>query len=287
MTALNGKLYLLGGRGIKPVEEYDPASNQWRQLSPTPMELNHFQALVVGERIALVGAMTGNYPKEPPVPNVWWFNPAKDEWTKGPAMPAGRGRGGAGTVLYKDKIYLIGGNTNGHWNGFVPWADVLDLKTGQWSPLPDAPHARDHFQAALVGGKIVTAGGRRTYTETKHTFDLTVPEVDVYDIEPGKWTTLAENIPTPRGGCMMAVRDGKVIITGGESGAQGGAHKEVEALNLATGHWEKLPPLNQGRHGSGTVFIGDALYVAAGCATKGGKHEINSMEKLAWPPGAK
>ena len=287
MTALNGKLYLLGGRGIKPVEEYDPTSNRWRQLSPTPMEMNHFQALVVGDRIALVGAMTGNYPKEPPVPNVWWFTPAKDEWTKGPAMPAGRGRGGAGTVLYNDKIYLIGGNTNGHWNGFVPWVDVLDLKTGLWSPLPDAPHARDHFQAALVDGKIVAAGGRRTYTETKHTFDLTVPEVDVYDIESGKWTTLSNNIPTPRGGCMVAVRDGKVIITGGESTAHALAHKEVEALDMATGHWEKLPPLNQGRHGSGTAFIGDTLYVAAGCATKGGKHEINTMEKLVWPPGAK
>ena len=67
MTALNGKLYLLGGRGVKAVEEYDPASKGWRQLSKTPMQLHHFQALVVGDRIALVGAMTGGYPKEPPV----------------------------------------------------------------------------------------------------------------------------------------------------------------------------------------------------------------------------
>ena len=107
MTALNGKLYLLGGRGVKPVEEYDPAANAWKKLSPTPMQIHHFQALVVADRIALVGAMTGGYPKEPAVPNVWWFDPAKDEWTKGPAMPAGRERGGAGTVLHDNKIYLV------------------------------------------------------------------------------------------------------------------------------------------------------------------------------------
>jgi len=282
LTALNGKLYLLGGRGVKPVEEYDPASNRWRQLSPTPMQIHHFQAVTVGTRIALVGAMTGGYPKEPAVPNVWWFDPAKDEWTKGPAMPAGRERGGAGTVVHGENIYLIGGNTNGHWNGFVPWTDVLDLKTGQWTSLPDAPHARDHFQAALVDGKIVAAGGRRTYAETKQTFDLTVPEVDVYDIATGKWTTLVDKIPTPRAGCMAVVRDGKMIVLGGESVSQPLAHAEVEALSLADGKWSVLPALKQGRHGTGAAFIGNELFVAAGCAKRGGGAEINSMEKLSF-----
>jgi N-acetylneuraminic acid mutarotase len=283
MTALNGKLYLLGGRGVKAVEEYDPASKGWRQLSNTPMQLHHFQALVVGGRIALVGAMTGGYPKEPAVPNVWWLDPAKDEWTKGPAMPAGRERGGAGAVLHENKIYLVGGNTNGHWNGFVPWLDVLDLKTGQWTALPDAPHARDHFQAALVGGKIVAAGGRRTSAETKQTFDLTVPEVDVYDLATGKWTTLADKIPTPRAGCMAVARDGKVVVIGGESVSQPQAHAEVEALSLAEGKWTAWPGLNQGRHGTGVALIRDELYVAAGCAKRGGSPEINTVERLRWP----
>ena len=284
MTALNGKLYLLGGRGAKPVEEYDPASNSWKQLGKTPMELHHFQAVPVGNRIALVGAMTGGFPKEPAVPNVWWYEPAKDEWTKGVKIPAARQRGGAGAVLHENKIYLICGNTNGHWNGFVPWVDVLDLKSGEWTQLPDAPHARDHFQAALVDGKIIAAGGRRTYTEMKQTFSLTVSEVDVFDIASGKWTTLAEKIPTPRAGCMAAARDGKAIIVGGESEVHGEAHNEVEALTVATGKWETLPPLNQGRHGTGSPFIGDTMYVAAGCKQRGGGAEINSMEKLVWPP---
>lgn len=287
MTSLNGKLYLLGGRGVKPVEEYDPASGAWRKLLPTPMEIHHFQALAVADRIALVGAMTGGYPKEPAVSNVWWFEPAKDEWTKGSAMPAGRERGGAGTVLHGDKIYLVCGNTNGHWNGFVPWVDMLDLKTGQWTPLPDAPHARDHFQAALVDGKIVAAGGRRSYAETKQTFNLTVTEVDVYDIAAGRWTTMKGQIPTPRAGCMSVARDGKVVVIGGESDRQPQAHAEVEAFTLAEGSWSAWPSLNQGRHGTGAAFIGNELYVAAGCAKRGGSPEINSVEKIVWRPTEK
>lgn len=283
LVAVSGKLYLLGGRGIKPVEEYDPAANTWKQLAAPPMQIHHFQAIAVEGRIAMVGAMTGGYPKEPALPNIWWFDPQKNEWSQGVEIPEARRRGGAGAVLHEGKIYLVCGNTNGHWNGFVPWMDVLDLKTGQWSVLPDAPHARDHFQAALVDGKIIAAGGRRTYTETKQTFNLTVPEVDVFDIAIGAWSTLSENIPTPRAGCMATVRDGRIIIIGGESGGENDAHSEVEALLLSTGKWEKLPPLNEGRHGTGATFIGDTVYVAAGCAVKGGGKEIDSMERLVWP----
>ena len=251
------------------------------------MEFHHFQPVVVGDRIALVGAMTGGYPKEPSVPNVWWFDPAKDEWSKGVEIPEARRRGGAGAVLHDGKIYLVCGNTNGHWNGFVPWVDVLDLKSGEWKQLPDAPHARDHFQAGIVDGKIVAAGGRRTYAEVNQTFDLTVPEVDVFDIAGGKWTTLAEKIPTPRAGCMAVVHDGQFIVVGGESVAQGAAHNQVESLSLVTGKWTALPSLNQGRHGTGCPFIGDTMYVAAGCKQRGGGAEINSMEKRVWPSPAK
>jgi N-acetylneuraminic acid mutarotase len=220
------------------------------------------------------------------VPNVWWFDPAKDEWTKGPAMPAGRARGGAGAVLHDNKIYLVCGNTNGHWNGFVPWMDVLDLKTGQWTALPDAPHARDHFQIGIVDGKIIAAGGRQSFTETKQTFNLTVPEVDVFDLAKGQWTVFKENIPTPRAGCVAAAQDGLLVVIGGESGTQPQAHREVEALSLAAGKWSAWPSLNEGHHGAGAAFIGDDLYVVAGCTRRGGGSETNSMERLRWTPNA-
>lgn len=284
LTALDGKLYLLGGRGIHPVEAYDPATKGWKKLAPPPMELHHFQALAVDGKIAVVGAMTGKYPHEPPVENVWWFDPKANIWTKGVEIPEGRRRGGAGAVLGDDgSIYLVCGITDGHWNGFVPWVDKLDWKTGKWTSLPDAPHARDHFNAVLVDGKIVAASGRTTYGEKKKVFDLTVPEVDVYDIATGEWTTLPDNIPTPRAGAMNVGRDGKVIVIGGEVATQKPANNEVEMLTLASGQWEKLPPLNRSRHGTGAAILGDTIHVASGVGNRGGKPLLDSMETLAWP----
>ncbi len=287
LTAMDGKLYLIGGRGIKPVEEYDPITNRWKKLAPPPIELHHFQAVAVDGKIAVVGAFTGRFPKEPPVPELWWFDPAANDWSKGPEISEARRRGSAGVVLADHKLYLVCGITNGHWNGFVPWLDVLDLKTGQWTELPDAPHARDHFQAAVVDGKIVAAGGRTSFGENKQVFGLTVPAVDVYEIATNQWTTMPAPIPTPRAGCMAVSRDRNVVILGGESGKQPDAHREVEAFSLETGGWQVLPSLLEGRHGTGAAFIGDTLYIAAGCAMRGGKPELDTMETLEWEKSTK
>lgn len=282
-ASVDGVLYLIGGRGMKPVEAFDPQTNRWTPKSKTPMQLHHFSAVTVEKKIAVLGALTGGFPKEQPVPNLWWYKPATDTWTQGPEIPVDRRRGAAGCVLEGDKLYLVGGNTNGHWNGFVPWLDSLDLKTGEWKRLPDAPRARDHFQAALVDGKIIAAGGRRTHAEEKHVFDLTIAEVDVYDIASGTWNTLEKPIPTLRAGAPTVVREGRVIVIGGESGTQGQAHSEVEALTPATGLWETLPPMSEPRHSGGAAFVKDDLYFVAGCTNRGGGQERTTVEKLSWP----
>jgi N-acetylneuraminic acid mutarotase len=282
-ASVDGVLYLIGGRGMKPVEAFDPTTNRWTTKAMPPMQMHHFAATTIGQKIAVFGALTGGYPKEQPVPNLWWYEPAQDVWTKGPEIPEDRRRGAAGSVLDGDKLYLVCGSTDGHWSGFVPWLDCLDLKTGEWTRLPDAPHARDHFQAVIVDGKIIAAGGRRTHAEKKHVFDLTVPEVDVYDIATGKWSTLAQPIPTQRAGAPTVVRGDRVIVIGGESGKQSVAHGQMEALTPSTGAWETLSPLGQPRHSGGAAFINDDLYFVAGCTQCGGRVEQTTVEKLSWP----
>jgi hypothetical protein len=280
MTALDGKLYLLGGRGIQPVEAYDPQANTWQPLSPPPLELHHFQAVPFAGRILVAGAMTGKYPHEQPVTNIWFFNPAKNLWEQGPEIPADRRRGGGGVVVSGRKVYFICGITNGHWNGFVSWCDVWNSANNQWTILPDAPHARDHFQAACVDGKIVAAGGRTTYGEKNKVFDLLVPETDIFDLASGQWETNHPKLPTPRAGCSVEVVGDSVLVIGGESMAQTTAHNEVEALSLRTLTWQTLPPLNQGRHGTGSAILDGAIYTASGVGNRGGKPQLDSTEQL-------
>ncbi|NDK55802.1 malectin domain-containing carbohydrate-binding protein [Pontibacter fetidus] len=274
------KFYLMGGRGIKPVQAYIPSSKTWTDHAQTPIELHHFQAVTLDGLIYVAGAFTGGYPYETPVPHLYIYDPVKNTWIQGPAIPENRLRGSAGAVVYNKKLYLVGGLTDGHNSGHVTWFDEYDPATNTWKTMPDAPRARDHFHAAIVHNKLYLAGGRRSSYGTGETFSLTVPEVDVFDFATGTWQTLpaASNIPTPRAGTTTAVLGEEVIVIGGESVAQTQAHQEVEALNINNHTWRRLANLQQGRHGMQAIVNNNGIYVAAGSGQQGGEPELNTQE---------
>ena len=286
-VGFEGKMYLIGGRRVNPVDVFDPSNNRWSAKSATPLELHHFQAVTFADRIYLMGAMTGPYPKEKPLEQIVAYEPKSDKFELLHKIPADRRRGGAGAVVYQDKIYLVGGITNGHIDGYQPWLDAYDPKSGRWRKLPDAPHARDHFQAVVIGDRLYAAGGRTTSQATKEVFNLTVESIDIFDFKSGKWLPPKEcpKLPTPRAGNMAIAVDGKLVIGGGESSHQRNAHDEVEVYDPKTKKWTKWPALNRGRHGSGFVRLGNKLYTASGCGNRGGNPELDSIERLKLPTG--
>jgi N-acetylneuraminic acid mutarotase len=280
VAAVKGKVIVLGGRGDRPVESFDPRTRTWTKLADAPMELHHFQAVTYNDEVWVLGAFTGGYPHETPVPDIHIFNPATKEWRKGPAIPEDRRRGAAGVFVYKNKIYMVCGIQDGHWDGHVAWLDEYDPRTDTWKKLPDAPHARDHVQAVVINDKIWVAGGRKSTARTGRVIDPTLEEVDVFDFKTQTWTTLpaSQNIPTRRAGNATVAFGSKVLVIGGESGSQVAAHSEVEAFDTKSGKWEALPSLKQGRHGTGAVIINGKIYIAAGSGNRGGGPELNDIE---------
>ena len=278
----NGLFYLIGGRGIKPVDVFDPAINTWQAKGITPVELNHCQAVTIKNSIYIIGAMSGGYPHEKPLENIYTYNTQTDAWKKGPPMPIGRLRGSGGCVVYKGKIYLVSGIQDGHYDGTVNWMDEFDPATGQWRTMPDVPHPRDHFNAVLIGHKLYLAGGRRTSAKTKQVTQLTVPEVDVFDFKKQTWETLpaSENLPTMRAGCAAVNYKGMLVIIGGESVTQNESHRDVESFDTKTGVWTKLPSLFTGRHDTGALTFKNRIYIAAGSANRGGGPDQNTIEVL-------
>ncbi|MBO9639565.1 MAG: galactose oxidase [Siphonobacter aquaeclarae] len=280
LAVVNDRLYLLGGRGERPVDEYDIAANTWRPGAKAPMEMHHFQAVTFKDEIYVLGAFTGPYPHETPIPDIHIYNPVKKEWRKGPALPAGRLRGAAGVTVHNNRIYLVCGIQDGHWDGHVAWLDEFNPETGAWKTLADAPHARDHLHAAVVDGKLYVAGGRLSSAKTGKVLNRTVGAVDVYDFRSNTWTTLDStlNIPTKRAGAAAVAWDGKLVLLGGESDRQVPAHSEVEAYDPRRRQWITLPALLQGRHGTGAVTHKRKLYIAAGSANRGGGPELGEVE---------
>lgn len=285
LVAFEKQVYLIGGRRINPVDRFDPASNEWTALARTPLELHHFQAVVIKDAIYLMGAMTGPYPNETPLEKIVVYYPESDRFEFKHSIPPSRRRGGAGAAVHDGKIYLVGGITNGHIDGYQPWFDEYDPVTGEWRTLPDAPHARDHFQAVVHGDRLYALAGRTTSKVTNQVFDLTITAIDIYDFNMGKWLPEDQcpTLPTARAGNMAMAWNDEIVVGGGESMSQRPAHDEVEAFDVRTGRWSQWPSLGRGRHGSGFAIIGDAVYTASGSGNRGGGPELTTIERLKLP----
>ena len=275
-----GKFYLLGGRGDRPVNVYDPETGRWSEGTAPPFQIHHFQAVTYEGDIYVLGAWSDGFPRENGLSHVYVYDTDADEWRQDAPIPPGRRRGSAGVAVYEDEIYVVGGNVGGHGPHAtaVGWLDVFDPETGEWTALRDrsAPHPRDHFQAAVVGNRLIALGGRDSGVEGF--IDSTIAAVDVYDFETGSWSTW-ENapIPTERAGCTVTVRGNEVIVTGGEGFGQ--TWGQTEALDVETREWRSLGTLNQPRHGTQMFTFEDALYIAGGSGDQGGGPELTSMER--------
>ena len=280
-----GKFYLIGGRGIKPTDEFDPATNTWRALSPPPIELHHFQPVAIDDTIYIIGAMTGGYPHETPVEHIYIYRPNDDTWAQGPVIPASRRRGSCGTMVDEGKIYLVCGIKDGHHSGGVNWFDCYDPAKDEWTILPDAPRIRDHFPVALIDNKLYVVGGRNTsvHTEADYAafFGATIQEVDYYDFEQENWYLLENQLPVGTAAGGIANLNNKLLYFGGES-YQKAAHAETQCYDFASGAWQQLSPMQQGRHGSQAVVYDGAAYIVAGCGYRGGSPELATVERFSF-----
>ena len=268
------KFYLLGGRETNDINIYDPITDTWIQGATAPINLHHFQGISYQGLICVIGAFTGTFPNDMPVPNIYLYDPITDNWSVGPEIPVGRRRGAAAAAVHKGKIYLAGGIQNGHNSGRVAWLDEYDPTTNTWRILSDAPNDRDHVQAIVFDDKLYLVAGKQT--NLGGNLNATVANVDVFDFDTETWSTLPNPIPTPRGGSSLALLGNEILAIGGENVFGDGLNK-TEALNLDDNTWRFLPNLNQGRHGTQAIVNNGVVYIATGSPIIGGGNS-NSQE---------
>ena len=275
---VKGLFYLIGGRKIQDISIFDPKTSTWSTGAKPPIELHHFQAAVYKDEIYLISAMTAGYPHEKPVENIYIYTPKTDTWRTGATIPVDRRRGSSGVAVYKNKFYITSGILDGHWTGNVTWVDEYDPKTDKWTKLADAPTARDHAKAAIVGDKLYSIGGTQSDAMNKKGLQGVVAQVDVYDLKTGKWSVGEAKLDIPRAGNATLVMGNEILVIAGESAKQRVAHNEVDAYNVKTGQIRSLPPLVQGRHAVGAIYYDKKIYTVAGVGNSGGTPLLSSLE---------
>lgn len=289
-SSAGNQFILLGGRGIMVAQAYDPATKTWTNKVKPPIAMNHMQAIEYFGLVVVMGAFndstpTNSYPHEKPIPDIYFFDPLGNQWVKGPSIPAGRRRGSAGLALDQGKIYMALGIQDGHSKGWVPWLDSYVPLTGKWDSLPDAPRERDHFQTAILGGKLYAIGGRRSGWADTHpgqTIFTNLEKTDIYDIATKTWSTLPSptgDLPKPRSGAVVKAIGDEIVFAGGGSQSNGTlAHNETHALSSKTLTWRQLANMVTGRQVTGGILSNGGLYIASGSGGSGGGPQLKTME---------
>ncbi|CAN8071149.1 unnamed protein product [Agarophyton chilense] len=279
---VKGKAYLIGGRGVKPVDIFNPATNTWTKGPSPPVELHHMQCVPIGNEVWIPSAWTGGYPFERNVDKIYIYNTKANSWYTRPGLPPHRRRGSAAAVWANGKIYVIAGNRGGHGSHATTlgWVDYYDLGAKKWVlNLPNLPDPRDHTGGALVRwNKICIAGGRNG--GVNNFFTATKASTYCFNLNGngrGQWQNMNAPIPAQRAGSAYGTNcAGHMMIAGGE------LNDAFSRVDIFDGwSWTTTASMNQKRHGSGLAVSNCAcgkIFIASGSGGRGGGPELKTTE---------
>jgi N-acetylneuraminic acid mutarotase len=198
-----GRLVVVGGYGadrepLRTAFLYD--GRRWRRLPPPPEERAAAAAAATTDgRIWVVGGRT----RAGLATRALSLDLRTLRWR---SVPGPRPREHLAAAALGGRVYAIGGRLAGYDTNLAT-VQAYDPRANRWTRLPDLPDARGGTGAAVIAGRLVSAGGESPAGTSR----------TVWALRPGAraWTALPD-LPTPRHGVGMASFGGRVwVIAGG------------------------------------------------------------------------
>ncbi|HLQ24790.1 MAG TPA: kelch repeat-containing protein [Acidiferrobacterales bacterium] len=178
VAAVGNKIYVIGGAttpahsnetavhparphlAVGTVEEYDPATNTWRERTPMPTARNHAVTGAVNGKIYVIGGRVGaafigvasntNVVEE--------YDPAADAWRPRTRMPTPRSAMAAG--VHDGRIYVEGGEfQDSQMMATFRALEAYDPASNTWAVLPSMPVSRHGLAGGIVGNRLHMVSG--------------------------------------------------------------------------------------------------------------------------------
>ena len=242
--------FVPGGATTSAVERYDIRRKRWSRMRPMPLALNHTTANAHHGRVYVQGGFEG--PLNQPTGALLRYNPATNRWRRLPAAPTPRAAQAAAFV--GERLYVAGGAND---SGSLRSLEIYDVAKRRWTSGPNfSGPARNHTTGVTTGGRFYVLAGR----------DATnLAAAERYNPRRRRWQRLPD-VPTPRGGiASVRLRDGRIVVFGGEELGPGGTTiEEVELFNPRTRRWRALPDMRTPRHGLGGAALGNRVFALEG-----------------------
>lgn len=308
-TVSDGRyLYALGGELIEgdgypyvsdAFYRWDPELNGWCSLEPLPLPISRGGACHIAGNIYYVGGLEWIEPPGSEMVGFFAFEPmeydiSSQTWSS--LMPPPYLFSDAQVACDEEArmIYVVGGWVDLDGDGILlptsetePWSEDttapillgLDVRSGRWIELEPPEHGVAGGAAALVGSRVIVAGGlyhrvdEATGEATYHFLNQTM----LYNIRSGSWS-FGPGLDEPRVGLAGAVYRDQLCVVGGHTDGTVASHWECYTDRF----WVEQPdPISYGRSGMGAATLDDSLYVVGGSATGVELAPVDRAER--WP----
>ncbi len=243
------------------------------------------------------------------------YDPVIDSWKGGDDLPVAVSH--AAAVTWQGNPVVLGGwKSDGGKN--VATDQVWRVVSSRWVELPHMLQPRAAAAAAVVGDRLVVAGGvdasgallntTEVFDGSSWTLGAPIPTprqmlaaasdgklvyaiggtsgnadlaaVEAYDPGAKTWASLPP-LPEARSDLGVAITDGRLIAVGGLSSGQ--VLKSVSVFDLMTKTWAGLPDMATARHGMAVAAVEKSVYAIGGSTAVGDSQVVSSAEVLKLP----
>lgn len=212
-TALNGKIYIVGGwdtvgnTAVTDCLEYDPAADTLTTKTALPNKTHFHMACTDGVSVYAIGG-NDDGGATTAISMVTKFNPTTNVWTPlaGGLAQLPVGKHSATCEYYNGKIYIMGGVTSGNATDTIY---IYDVTLGTWS-LSSAvlPAVRQNAYSAQFNGKVYVMGGGTSFGGISTT-------IYIYNISTGAISTSSTALLSARAVGAYAQSSSGVYLLGG------------------------------------------------------------------------
>jgi N-acetylneuraminic acid mutarotase len=261
--------FVPGGASTGAVERYDIRRRRWSRVRRMPLALNHTTAIAHRGRLYVHGGYEG--PLSRPTGALLRYNPLTNRWRR--LRPAPTARAAHAAAFVGERLYVAGGAND---SGSLRSLEIYDLARRRWTSGPSfTGPARNHTTGVASGGRFYVLAGRDSTNFTA---------AERYNPRGRRWERLPD-LRTPRGGiASVRLRDGRIVVFGGEELAPGDSTiAEVELFDPRTGRWRSLPDMRTPRHGLGGAALGSRVFALEG-GPQPGLAFSDAIEFLDVPP---
>jgi N-acetylneuraminic acid mutarotase len=152
-------------------------------------------------------------------------------------------------------LYFYGGADANRNDVSTMWSLNLDDPAASWVQRASLPAPRNHVGGAVAGGKLYVVGGQQLQDENS----IFKADVWAYDPATNSWSTKSALPYPPRSHIASAtmVRNGKIIVAGGEGDPNRAQLAYVDSYDPVTNAWTRLTNLPAGRSSGIGVSLGD------------------------------